>query len=202
MRKLSVFLLFAVLLTLVLAIPAPAADLQAGWYARMYGIHVIQYDAYGQPYIRATGWFVTPPGTYGPFALTDEPFHSRDSREVTVPADVSGVGPSANLDLPIGTGMTIGDPIAWVEFFWETDYDASQMRLELWRGRYGGSTERVWSQQQSDHRYWSESLLHNTELEGELFFRIAVVPEPSSLAMFLAGVGTAAALMRKRRSRP
>lgn len=176
MKRLSAFLLFALLATLILAASAPAADLQAGWYAHVSGITVYQYDYYGYPYIRASGWFVTPPGAYGPFVLTDGPYHSRSYREASVLADAQGVGPSSSLDLPVGTGMTIGEPIAWISIGWETDYDPIQMRLEFWHTKSNGQQELVWFQPTGGHKYGSADVLYDTHLEGLHFFKLAVAP--------------------------
>ena len=51
MKRLSAFLLFAFLATLVVAIPAHAVQLQAGWYAMFGGVSMEGFDEDpGQPY--------------------------------------------------------------------------------------------------------------------------------------------------------
>lgn len=113
MKRLSAFLLFAFLAVLVLAIPAPAADLQAGWYAKVPTVSIWQYDDQGRLFLRADGYFYdTPPGQYGPFLVTDGPYHASYWREAHVPTNAYGVGPTASLIMPLSFGMTIGEPIA------------------------------------------------------------------------------------------
>ena len=199
MRKLSALLLFAFLASLVVAIPAPAADLQAGWYAWPLSVQVMADDGTGYPYLRASGWFTTPPGTYGPFAVSQGDYPQTLWRRATVTSDVNGLGPGDSLILPMGFGMTIGERFMYIHVSWGTDYDASQMRLELWRNRYGGVTERVWAQELSGIRSGSVDTLYGGEFEGTFFYKIAVVPEPSALVCLASLSGLSALALRWRR---
>lgn len=199
MRKLSVFLLFAVLVSLVLAIPAPAANLQAGWYVRVSSVHIWQYDQLNSPFIRDEGNFYdTPPGQYGPFQVSDGTYHSPIDRWVSVPATVSA-GPGDSLIMPLTFGMTLGEPIAYLSFYWETNYDPSQMRLEFWRQNYYTSVqELLWAQTLSGYRYGGATALTNATYDSQYFVKVAVIPEPSSMIIFSAGLGILLALRRRR----
>lgn len=196
----KMLLTITILVLASIAVPIHAADLQAGSYVTVHAVHIWQFSG-GEPYVRAGGWFNTAPGQYGPFNVTDGPYHARSERDVTVPLQVSGAGPSDSLELPMGFGMTIGEPVAWIDFSWETDYDANQMYLELWRYRYAGNAERIWSQQLSGRHYeYTTHMLYLSEFEGNLFFKVNVLPEPSSLAVLAAGLAASGlAFWRRRR---
>jgi len=198
MKKISILVVTALLLCFGFAGSARAADLKAGWYSNLISVGVFQYV--GGEYVgRASGWFLTPPGQYGPFQVTNGPYHSDGERDVTVPTDAFGVGPDASLELPMGFGMTIGEPIAYINFSWGTDYDATQMYAELWRHKYGGSTERVWSQQLSGQHGDYTKIWMWGEYEGNFFYRVNVVPEPQSILGVFTGVGMLALAWRRRR---
>jgi MYXO-CTERM domain-containing protein len=96
--------------------------------------------------------------------------------------------------------LNMGQRFLYVEIPWATDYDAAQMRLELWRTRYNGSTEQVWAQGLSDVRSGNRRVLYGAEYEGPFFYKVTVLPETSTLAS-LAGLLAAAALGRLRRRR-
>lgn len=199
MKKLSAVLLFVCLATLMLAIRAPAVTLEQGWYANVSTVQVFGYDDEGRPVGRAGGYFYdTPPGQYGPFMVTNGPYHSYSERDVSVPAQVSA-GSADSLTMIPSFGMTIGERIAWVEFAWETDYIAGQMRLELWRTRYSGAQELVWAQQLSNHHYSFATVLNDSEVEGPLFFKVAVIPEPSSFISVITGLAFFVSAWRIRR---
>jgi hypothetical protein len=177
MKRLSAFLLFAFLATLMLAIPALAADLQEGWYAWPMSVDVYA-DVAGGPY-GDTGW-----------------------RKATVTSNAYGAGPADSLLLPMGFGMTIGERFMYIHVSWATDYDATQMQLELWRNRYGGATERVWAQPLSGTRSGSFDTLYGGEFEGTFFYRVAVIPEPASclsLATMVSIMGLAVLVTRRKK---
>ncbi|HET6456697.1 MAG TPA: PEP-CTERM sorting domain-containing protein [Armatimonadota bacterium] len=199
MKRLSAFLLFAFLASLVLTIPAPAADLQEGWYVRVSSVHIWQYDQLNDPFIRDEGDFYdTPPGQYGPFQVSDGTYHSTIDRWVSVPSAISA-GPGDSLVMPLTFGMTLGEPIAYLGFYWETNYDPSQMRLEFWQENYYTSVqELLWAQTLSSYRYGGATPLTDATYEGQFFVKIAVIPEPSSMIIFSAGLGILSALRRRR----
>ena len=188
-----------ILLSLALSGPLPAANLQAGWYAWPFGVQVYADDGTGWPYQRAMGSFTTNPGTYGAFTLTGGPFGDTGWRKATVTSNVYGLGPGDSLILPMAFGMTIGERFMYIHFSWGTDYDASQMRLELWRNRYGGVTERVWAQELSGVRSGAVDTLYGAEFEGTFFYKIAVVPEPSAAMCLVVFAGLTGFAVRLRR---
>lgn len=199
MRKLSALLLFAFLATLVLAIPAPAATLQEGWYANVAGLWVYQYDQWGYPFIRSAGSFYnTPPGQYGPFQVTDGTYHSSGERYVSVPAQVSA-GPSDTLAIPVSFGMTLGEQIAYMQISWGTNYDPSQMRLQLWRQRYDGSDQLVWSELGSGVQGGAEYIHYGNIFEGDYYFEVEVVPEPQAIGYMLLAFFPAMLGLKRRR---
>lgn len=175
--RLSAFLVLTILVSLVLAIPAPAADLQAGWYANISNVTV--YRDAGPPLgiiSRATGYFYrTLPGRYGPFQVTDGAYHSYSERLAFLPTAVNA-NPSDGLLMPLSFGMTIGEPIAYVQISWSTNYDPIQMHLEIWRTRSNGQQELVWFQPVGGRKYGSAAVLYDTVLEGPYFIKVAVAP--------------------------
>ena len=190
-----------ILLSVALSGSAPAADLQAGRYANVSSVSLYQYDSQGYPFIRAGLWFTTSPGMYGPFLVGDGPYHTRDWRDISVPSTVTGVGPDSSLVLPVGTGMTLGEPIAWISIPWVADYDATQMQLEFWRTRSNGIAERLWAQQLSGYRYGSVDVAQNTFLEGPLYFKVSVIPEPASFNLLVGGLSALLLTIRRRRTK-
>lgn len=82
---------------------------------------------------------------------------------------------------------------------WSTNYDASQMMLELW-GRTSSQQEftRMWFQPLSNQRQGAEDFEGGNLTDASFFFRVAVIPEPSS-ATCLAGLfGFGVVLLRRR----
>jgi len=196
MKRLALILVIAGLVCLAQA--GQAATLQADWYAKVNMLYVFTYGDYG-PQLHAEGYFYqTPPGQYGPFLVTDGPCHEAYARYVSVPTDVSGVGQGSSLTLPVSIGMSTCDPIAYVYFSWATRYDPSQMHLDLWRTRADGTDECLWSQLQSGVRGGEAYVAYDSLLEGPYYFRVSVVPEPSSVACLAVALISMLGLMRKR----
>lgn len=186
---------------LALAQAASAANLQAGWYASMYSMQYYAYDRNGLPQLLGSGEFQTVPGQYGPFTLTDGPFHWSRSREVEVLSSVTGVGSRASLVLPVAGGLDSSQCLAYVEFGWRTNYDPSQMRLELWHNKMEGSAELLWQQILAGTRTGYSNAAYDSTYEKGLFFRVAVVPEPSGFASLLASALAATYGITRRRQR-
>jgi hypothetical protein len=61
----------ALLVLLAVVQACGAADLKAGWYARIRTVEVLGRTTSGDYYIKTRGWFNTIPGTYGPFTVSD-----------------------------------------------------------------------------------------------------------------------------------
>ena len=199
MRKAVVFP--AVLLLLIVPMVGQAADLGAGWYAKIRSVNVYVYDYQGRPTLIGGGCFYsTPPGQYGPFQVTDLPDGGARTRQVLVNAAAHGAESAASLDLPISTGRSDTDPLAFLDIWWETNYDASQMYLELiQRDVQSGAVSVLWTQRQSGSVAHEQNLAYGATAGG-LSLRVVVVPEPSSLAVLLISVsGTALCALRRRR---
>ncbi len=168
----------AVVSVLALAQGVNAADLEAGWYAIVRSVSIFTYDHEGMPELRGGGWFVTDPGSYGPFQVTDEPRGDEYSRGVRVLEDAAGVLPGTGVELPLATGLYEDEVIAYLGVDWQTDYDASQMRLELiQRDEQTGAVDILWQQDQSGALWHYEYMAWDTYPVG-LAFRVLAVPEP------------------------
>lgn len=196
----KMLLAVTILVLASLAMPAHAADLQAGWYVKVSSVYIDQYDQQGNLFIREQGFFYsTPPGQYGPFQVTDGTYHNPGERYVSVPATVSA-GTGDSLVMPLSFGMTLGEPIAYLSFGWETNYDPSHMRLEFWRENYYTSVqELLWAQSLSGYRYGGAAALTNATYDSRYFVKVAVMPEPSSFMVLAAGVGLLSGVLWRRR---
>jgi hypothetical protein len=180
----------------VLLVPstAHAADLQAGWYANILAISTWLYGSEGyRP--GPVGWFTTQ-GQYGPFTATGGSYDTHSY--VSVPTTAYGIGSGQSLVLPV-SAMYTSEPVAYVLFTYQTYYDPSQMRLELWRNRSDGSQELMWSQLQQGHQLNSFSVAHDSVYEGPFYFKVSVVPEPSSIVCVLTALGCLSSVARRRR---
>ncbi|MDO8587835.1 MAG: hypothetical protein Q7T82_12445 [Armatimonadota bacterium] len=191
----------ALLLATVLLLPASAlwsADLQAGWYSAIKQVDMYAYDAYGQPQPYTVGRFSTAPGTYGVLILTDEPFHYQYCRTARVASDVYGVPAGTLLELPFYNLSPIS-LIARLNVEWATDYDASQMRLELaQRNSATGAVTTLWTQNTSGVTGNVETLASDLQPDG-LFFRVVAVPEPSGFLALVAPISALAVAYIRRR---
>jgi hypothetical protein len=199
MRKLSALLLFAFLASLMLAIPAPAANLEAGWYARIQGIMLYTYDYLGNPTLADDGYFhQTPPGQYGPFLVTGGPDNVEYTRYISVPTGASA-GPEATLDMPISFGIMPGTKIAFLSTTIGTNYSSSQMYLDLWRTQYDGTHELIWEQRLGGQQSFSGHIANDIYFEGPFHFTLNVVPEPCGVALFLGGTSLLARMWWRRK---
>ena len=195
MRKAVVFP--AVLLLLIVPVIGHAADLQAGWYVKIQGVNVYTYDYQGRPQLTAGGYFYsTPTGTSGPFLVTD-PSHFNDARWVSVPTAAYGVGTAASLTMPLSIALGQGTGIAYLSISCVTNCDPTQIYLGLYRTRYDGTTETLWSQLDDPHGF-SGDVAHDTVVEGPFYFKLNAVPEPSSLVSLILGCGCLTRLLRRR----
>ena len=95
--------------------------------------------------------------------------------------------------------MTIGEPIAWIEMVWATNYDPSQMRLELWRQRYDGSNQLVWAELRTGVQGGAANIHFDQALEGPYYFKVAVIPEPCGATILSFSIGALLVMLRKRR---
>lgn len=193
--------LLAVLSLLLAASAIQAADLQAGWYVKMAGVALFG-PIKQPPYHTGTGWnFTGGLGTYGPFKVSSpDPLWAE--RMVSVPTSVSGVTPSTSVYL---WGQPV-DPVYYdvreVQFFCETNYDASQMQLQLLM--YNSTDHNytlLWSQSQSGYRSsWVSALTFPQKIPVGYVpvFRVTTVPEPSALLVVITGAGAVFGFLRRR----
>lgn len=199
MKKLAVIL--AVVSLLVLAQASQAVDLKAGWYANIRGVNIYTYDIHDQPQLVGGGYFYqTPLGQYGPFVVTDGPYHEAFGRYISVPTDVTNVGPNQNLTVPLMMGLSAGTKIAFLELSWQTNYDPTQMYLDLWHTRQDGTSELLWSQKQPGAHGDADYTAYDTIIEGPFYFRVNVVPEPSCAAGLVFGMLALVPLAKIRRA--
>ena len=194
-RVCGLFLFLAIVL--LVPVDSQGATLQAGWYACVKDISIDVYGPFGTPVGYGAGWLYTSPGEYGPFVVTDDPFHSRYSRTVTVLNSATGVAAGTAVELPIYNTSSISQ-IARLSVWWETNYDVSQMRLELaQRNSVTGAVTTIWQQNQSGYSTHADYIGYDLQPQG-LFFRVVAVPEPSPL-MLLGGAFSLVAIVRQRR---
>ena len=182
MKRLA--LIAAVIALLALTQMSQAADLKAGWYANIYSVYVY-VPADPAPYPVVAAEFQIAPNTYGPFIITDGVNHAYYERDIFVPADAhAGVGQSLVLPVYIPDGTSI----SFLSMSIRTNYDAEQMRLQLWHTRSTGEDQLVWEQGLSGNQLGLYQTAYNTFPEEGFYFKMAVVPEPSSSLPLLLGV--------------
>lgn len=188
------------LLFLVIPLAGQAADLQAGWYANMGVVSLYDMDTHsGIPVSAGGGYFYsTPPGTYGPFYVWGGNPHTYGERDISVPTTVSGVGADKSLTLPLYFTREQGGSLAFISFSWQTNYDASQMYLDLWQTKADGTSNLLWTQRQSGLRFDTTHVAYNTVIDGDYYFRLNVVSEPSGLVSLLAA-GAGLVCIRRRK---
>ncbi len=198
-----VVVVVAVLSLAVLVQTGQAADLQAGWYVKIAGVGL-----YGQtpepPYEIATGWnFTGDLGTYGPFEVSS-PDPVWAERMVSVPASVSGVTPGTAVYLWGEPAYPVFYDVRRVDFHIETNYDASQMQLQLLMYKPDLGYTLLWSQSRSGYQfYWVSPLIfpQTIPLGYVPVFRVTTmpaVPEPGGVLLLLVGVGGVSRLLRRR----
>ena len=198
MTRKGVFLI-VMLCILAVAGAAHAVTLEQGWYAQIRTMMIMVYDQDGVPIPWGGGDFNTPPGMYGPFQVTKDPYSY--SRTVSVPSTVYGVAPGTSVELPILTYLADTSIIAVLGMDARTNYDASRMRLQLIQhDQSTGGTTVLWEQAQSND-YWDGVTMSDLHPAG-LAFRVIAVPEPGTLVSLIFGVvGTAVLPLIRRRRR-
>jgi len=186
-----------ILCMLAFAGAAHAADLQAGWYVKLGGVAV--YGWYQGQYVGVDWNFTSPLGTYGPFEVT-QPDQLWPQRMVLVPSAAFGV--------PVGTYVDLGGeleaPVTFavdrLDLSYETNYDASRLRLEVLSRHPNGQEDLLWYQSRSGYAIGGPSL-YNPSLSfftGDILVcRVVVVPEPA-YAMTLGLAGLAFVSWRRR----
>jgi hypothetical protein len=200
MKRLSAFLLFALLATLVVAIPASAVQLQAGWYAQFgyVGLGGDQWDT-EPPQLWEEGW--TPTSSLGQQGsmLVEEPNPvAPGSRRVTL---TQGFAADPGIIFEdAGTYPGAYPYYNWVTVWWQTNYDAKRLQLQLFRHHQGRPDELVWRQTTSDAAIGHGNVWNSYPLQSgeQIVFRLAVIPEPQGLTIVSAGIVLGLALIRRR----
>lgn len=188
MKKLAFVL--AVILLAALSQVSHAADLEAGWYANILEVGVYTYypenSGYSGTYFSGDAIFLTDPGQYGPFTVTDGPNHVGYARHISVPTEANGVTSDQSLILPIGVDLS--SPVAYFNIECNTNYDPNIMHLNLWHQYPGYSRCLVWSQTQGGPTYFYGPTTETEYYGGSFFFEVAVVPEPTAALSLLCGL--------------
>jgi hypothetical protein len=198
MKRVCVLLLLLTIALLVPVCSSQAADLQAGWFVDVGAFVVWDWDGMFY-YPRGGGYFTTPTNEYGPFTLTG-PTYGSSWRRVTVTANTYGVGHDQSLILPLGCSVETGAQISYITFGWRTDYDSSQMHVELWRTGASGEDELVWSQHESGST-GDEVRINGSTMLGPYYYKIVVAPEPASaIGLLLGTLGVVGTVVRWRRA--
>lgn len=193
MRK----LVFVLALFLLLAAQiGQAADLQAGWYVKLGNVAVFGVDPNTRRETAIDWSFAGGLGSYGPFEVTS-PGATYPQRVVTVPSTVNGAASGAYIDLTGMPDIPIGFTPNSLQFVYNTYYDVSQMRFDLFVRHSDGTIETLFSETRSGQHSGVPTVFllgRYSPISDTLVFRTSVVPEPSSaitLAFslaFIAGV--------------
>jgi len=195
MKKTAAIIVVLLLLT---AQACLAVDLEAGWYANLGLVDIHGWGPSGEVVV---SWnFTGALGPQEPFEVTSpDPVWAR--RSVTVLQTTTGIAP--------GTAVYLwGEPVTPITFdiidvvpYWETDYDATRMQLQLLSYSPQTGFTLLWSQTASGHNLSFSGLLSGFQeipLGAEPVFRVIVVPEPCSFAVLVAAC---CGILVQRRSR-
>ena len=162
-----------------------AANLEEGWYVKLGGVGILGYTPNVGPWNYE--WdFTSPLGTVGPFVVT-QPDPLWPQRLISV-QNMDNVPPVTAVDLfgQLRYAIPVDGIITGMNFGYQTYYDASQMRLNLYITHSDGTTRLAYSETRSVpiSTFGSASLS-----PGDTFyFRVTAVPEPSSLLILSLSV--------------
>lgn len=195
MRRLALVLVVAGLLGL--AQVGQAATLSSTWYVNLWAPAIFTYGEQGAA-LSGDGYFYsTPAGQYGPFQVAD-PYGDRVELKITLPHTVYGAGPEQSLVIPFSTGLGAGTRIAYLSLAGVTSYDPNGMYLGLYRTRDDGTTETLWTQKQDGTTGLAGHVAYDIVSDGQFFFRVNVVPEPSTTLALLFGCAALAAFVKRK----
>lgn len=162
-----------------------AANLSSDWYVKLGTVGVSGYTPGVGPW--DYDWdFTSPLGTVGPFLVT-QPDPLWPQRLVSV-QNVDNVPSGTAVDLygQLRYALPADGIVTGMDFGYQTYYDASQMRLDLYITHSDGTTRLAYSETRSVpiSTFCSASLS-----PGDTFyFRVTTVPEPSSLLILSLSV--------------
>ena len=175
------FAVFAVVLFLLSTQVTHAANLEEGWYVNLQSVTLWWDDELG--YAHPLDWqFTDVPSVCGPFTVTD-PGLQRSSRIISVTADAA---------VPAATEVTLSgvpaNPVSYcitrIDVALETNYDATQMVLNVLAFHAGGGQDLLWTQTMSGHLLGMKTIypMSFAPISGDsLIFRVIAVPEPASM---------------------
>lgn len=174
-----------------------AAYLEAGWFVKIYALDGYAFFSDScLPTLDAMAIFFTEPGQYGLFTVSE--LSGNHGRYISVEQNINA-GPDQSLLLPLFISTAY---IEYYEIAWGTNYDSSQMRLEFWHEALNGTQTLVWSQGASGERYELTSCIlsrYGGVPKGDYFFKVNIVPEPSSIAGLTFALTMFTGFVRKRK---
>ena len=135
--------------------------------------------------------------SHGPFQVAD-PYNDRLELKISVPNTVYNVPAQQSLVIPFSTALDNGTQIAYLSIACAMNYDPSQMYLGLYRTRNDGTTESLWTQMQGGVVGFSGHVGFNTTVEDTFYFKLNIVPEPSTASCLLLGCASLAYIIRRR----
>lgn len=191
----------AILLTMASA-AANAVDLQKGWYVCFGNVILEGYDGnLGAPY--STSWHHTSSlGQFGPFEVSNWLGYP-STRKITITDNVS-VEPGVLFE-DSGSYNSGGRMYSKACVSWETNYNADNIRFQLYRRQAGKEDQLVWQQAVSrlqrtpegDGNIWESYFI---QPDDQLVFKIVAVPEPMSLSVLACGASLLFCKFRRRRA--
>lgn len=202
MRKLAVML--GVLLLLGLCGTAPAADLEAGWYVKIGAVGVSGYTPGVGPWDYE--WDCTnAPGSLGPYTLSHptEPDPLFPQIMVSVSNTVSDVPSGTAVDLhgQLRYAVPSDAVVTGVSIPLETNYDATQMLLQVLVHHQSGTDDLLWSQTTSGHIMGTKDIsttMYLVAAGDSLVLRVTTVPEPGSFLCLAVPLVTFSLRYRRR----
>ena len=194
MKRLAIALVVIGLLTVSQV--THAANLEEGWYVKLGGVGISGFTPMVGPWNYE--WdFTSPLGTTGPYTVTQPttPDLLFTQRMVFVQNNVSNVSSGTAVDLygQLRYAIPSNAVITGIDAIAETNYDATQMQLQLYVQHSDGSSQLLSKESRSGHHTsgFSLQLPWQAVLPTDaIFFRVVAVPEPSTgLALLLPTVG-------------
>lgn len=189
MKKLVAAL--AIVVLLLCAQISQAADLQEGWYVKL-GIVQLYCVVPTPPHEVWVTWIPSvQPGAFGPFQVTVDTAQNAPY-PVTISVPTTQIGVAAGTEVLILGRLE--NQISWsatsLYVPYETNYEPSQMRIELFQHRPNGQDELIWSQMEG-HRTGNVNVLDGSgrtiSPDDSIYFKVVVVPEPSQLIAVIMG---------------
>lgn len=201
MKRIVVFLVLVLLVSLPGA--GQASDLQAGSYANIVSTVAFYRDPNAPPYAQqlypAWGEFRDVELWQNEsFSVTHGPNNDDGSVYVSL---ATGTASAQSLAMPVWLPLWSGAYVDHISVRWQSNYDPSEMYLELRRSRDDGGSDLLWSQTQGGTAFGDTDIGIGTLSTGSqpYYFVLNVVPEPTGLALLLPGACLFAYRIKRRR---